>query len=268
MLDTCGRYGRAVTPHPTSAAVLRPEMQRHIPLEAVHNLRDLGGYPTADGGTTRWGVAYRADGVYRATDQDRQALAALDLGVIIDLRTDAELEERGTLRLEGVRFLHAPVLTATWADLDGMHDVDPVEFLVARTEEMLESGASQFARIFDALSGDAPALFHCAAGKDRTGIVAALVLSSLGVADDVIATDYALTAPAMDRMTAWFRDNRPAGYANVMENPPAAFIASPPEVMFAVLAGIRAKFGSVQGYLTSVGVTSDLVDRLRHTLVH
>jgi protein-tyrosine phosphatase len=256
-----------VTPLTAPSAVSLDARHRHIPLEAVHNLRDLGGYPTSDGGTTRWGVTYRADGVYRATEADRAVLLDLGIRAIVDLRTDVELAERGTLSLPGAKFLHAPMVLSTWAHHEGMHDVDTVDFLVERTGEMLVEGAPQLARIFDVLSGDAPALFHCAAGKDRTGIVATLVLSALGVADDVIAEDYALTAAGMVRMRAWFAETQPEGFTSVMENPPPAFIASPPEVMLRVLEQIRVQFGSVHGYLASTGVTSDLVDRLRTTLV-
>ena len=94
--------------------------RRLIALDGVHNFRDLGGYPTADGRTTRWGRLYRADGLFRLTTDDVEALRPLGLRTVVDLRTHEELELRGRFPVEAhpVAFHHIPVLDTTWARPD------------------------------------------------------------------------------------------------------------------------------------------------------
>ena len=89
---------------------------RQIRLGAVHNFRDLGGYP-ADGGTTRWGMIYRADGLFRLTPDDLRVVATLNLRTVIDLRTFRELEANGRFPFEHhpVDFVHVPVIDQTWS---------------------------------------------------------------------------------------------------------------------------------------------------------
>ena len=185
--------------------------RRLIALDGVHNFRDLGGYPTADGRTTRWGRLYRADGLFRLTTADVEALRPLGLRTVVDLRTHEELELRGRFPVEAhpVAFHHIPVLDTTWAHPDERID-DVAEFLCGKYQEMLTDAPHRFAEALDLMgAADAlPAVFHCAAGKDRTGVTAMLVLGSLGVPREYIAADYQLTAEAMDRMLAWAQRQR------------------------------------------------------------
>jgi protein-tyrosine phosphatase len=109
-------------------------------------------------------------------------------------------------------------------------------------------------------------VFHCAAGKDRTGIVAALVLSSLGVSDEVIAADYHLSEPAGSAWREWAEVHDPERAAEVAAFPPWAHRAPMP-VIAAFLRLLRERHGSIDGYLTDAGVEDDVLDALRARLL-
>src|SRR5215203_650688 len=170
--------------------------RRLIELEAVHNFRDLGGYPARGGTITRWHQLYRADGLYRMSAADIETVRALGLRTVVDLRSDAEIEKWGTFPRTAIEvtFAHHAVIDQTW-DHEGHEDQTDHEFLVWAYREMLAVGSPRFARAIEALAqpGALPAVFHCAAGKDRTGLLAALLLESLGVPRSVVLADYELT---------------------------------------------------------------------------
>jgi len=242
-------------------------VDRHIDCAGVFNLRDLGGYPTTDGRSTRWRTLFRADGLHRvvATHRGVQGLA---WRTVLDLRTLAE-RDAGSFACDGVDAIHLPVLRNTW-DVDGLGgDIeDPTRFLTDRYLDMADSGAAAIAAVFDVLASPTrlPAVFHCAAGKDRTGVVAALVLAALGVDDDHIAADYHLSALAMDRLADWITTSRPET-AEDMARQPQGFLACPPEAITLFLDELRTRHGAVEGYLRAIGVTTDTLVAVRHTLV-
>ena len=177
---------------------------RNVDLHGVYNFRDLGGYTTRDGRSVRWRTLFRADGLGRLTADDLETLRPIALKTVVDLRTAREIDERGRFPFETypVAFHHLSVIDATWdRERIRAENLPATEFLHGAYTAMLTEGAQQYAAAFRVLAGpDAlPAVFHCAAGKDRTGLMAALVLGALGVeAHDVVA-DYALTQPTMER---------------------------------------------------------------------
>ncbi len=249
------------------------DVRRAVQLDGVHNFRDLGGYP-ALGGRTRWGLVYRADGLGRLTPADVSILRTRGLGTVIDLRTDAELAARGRYPVEQhpVAFHHLPVLDQTWRaenvpEIDNAHD-----FLLWAYRDMLRVGSDKIADALRLIAAPdmTPVVFHCAAGKDRTGLVAAMLLAVLGVPDDFIAADYGRTADGMRRMrAAWAKwaDEKGEEEKARMENSPAYYFESPPAVMSALLTELRAQHGSIVEYLHSLGVTPIHVDSLRMRLI-
>ncbi|MFM8268054.1 MAG: tyrosine-protein phosphatase [Ilumatobacteraceae bacterium] len=245
---------------------------RLIALDAVHNFRDLGGYPTADGRTTRWRTLFRADGLYRLTSADLEIVDGLGLRTVVDLRTEEELELRGRFPVEyrPIRYLHVPVIDVTWAALPEAEvtDRDPAEFLEWAYLDMLRQAPDRFARAFEHLCepGVLPAVFHCAAGKDRTGLLSMLVLGALGVPDDVIVDDYALTADAVTRLREWARRESPDLYERLEAAPPA-YIAAVPEAMHRVLGVINERHGSVRGLVDHLGVRRESIDHLSSALL-
>lgn len=243
--------------------------RRIVQLDAVHNFRDLGGYPARDGLVTRWRLLYRADGLYRLTDADVETIRALGLRTVVDLRTQHELDERGTFphqRID-VRFTHHPVIDTTWA-MEEHVEKEAHEFLVWAYRDMLAQGAPRFAKAIEQLAepGALPAVFHCAAGKDRTGVLAALLLSALGVPRSIVLADYALTAGAMERMRAWATREFPE-LAEQMADTPSAFMAALPEAMDEVLTDLDAQHGSVEAYVRRIGVGAAALDALAASLL-
>jgi protein-tyrosine phosphatase len=243
---------------------------RLVALEAVHNFRDLGGYATADGRTTKWRTLFRADGLYRLTATDVATLEPLGLRTVIDLRSDTELDERGRFPVEThpVVFHHLPIVDTTWADLDRPEYERDEDFLIWAYQEMLAVGAPRFAKAFEALAEpDAlPAVFHCAAGKDRTGLLAALLLGSLGVSHDDIVTDYTLTVEGMARFRIW-ADREWPEWAARMASMPRAFAAALPEAMRHIIDELCADHGTLRNYVRSIGVSDDTLATLESVLL-
>lgn len=240
--------------------------RRHIACEGAFNLRDLGGYPTETGEVTRWATLYRADGLHRVGSDAAAGLAVLGWKTVLDLRTIAEVEA-GAYRAEGVQVIHLPVLRETWS-ADARSDTDPVSFLVERYLEMLDHGADAIATAVAILGvpGRLPAVFHCAAGKDRTGVLAALVLAVAGLADETIAADYALSVSAMDRIVSWYRSTQPE-VVDRMVDQPQQLLACPAEAMLEFLGQLRNRYGSVEDYLIQAGASSATITALRNQLV-
>lgn len=242
---------------------------RLIELEAVHNFRDMGGYATSDGRETAWRMLYRADGLYHATPADVAVIESLGLCTVIDLRTDGELAERGSYQPHtAARFHHVPVLDLTWSVVDHPEYEHDIEFLVWAYRDMLRLGSQRIADTFHLLAapGALPAVFHCAAGKDRTGLVAALLLGSLGVIDEHICADYALTQDGMNRMRAWAQHAYPTMFP-AMAAVPSAMLAALPEAIQVVLDDVRASHGSVRGFVESIGVGAAEIDHLVERLL-
>jgi protein-tyrosine phosphatase len=192
------------------AVTAQARPSRHVECKGAFNVRDLGGYRTVDDRTIRWRTIFRADGLHCVPGTSETALAELGWRTVIDLRSAAETEV-GTYRCDGVEVVHLPVLRETWDPAMFVDDGDHVGFLVERYLEMLDEGAPAFAASVEILAASdrLPAVFHCSAGKDRTGVLASLVLAVLGVADHQIAADYHLSALAMDQLVAWLVENRP-----------------------------------------------------------
>jgi protein-tyrosine phosphatase len=252
----------------SSAAVL-DDPRRLVALEAVHNFRDLGGYRLPNGRTTKWGRIYRADGLHRLTDADLDVIDRLGIRTVIDLRTPGEVADRGRFPIEKrpVTYHHLSIIDATWTET-GVPEFEPTEqggidFLVWAYRDMLAEGGTRLAEAVRLLSAAdaAPAVFHCAAGKDRTGLLAMLILGGLGVDHEVIAADFGLTLAAMDRLRAWLAATNPQALADMQARPPHMSGAHP-DAMRQILRDIVADHGTVAAYLATVGVDSDVLQRL------
>ncbi len=246
------------------------EPTRHIELERVFNFRDLGGYPTRDGRTTKWQTLFRADGIHRLSEADVDTLRPLGLRTIIDLRTPDEIEEHGRFPLDSyaATYHHQPVLDVIWTPEQIERFGESPTFLVDRYREMLVIGdraLGESLRLFGA--GETyPAVFHCAAGKDRTGILAALVLGLLGVPDDVIAEDYALSRDGMARMIEWMKESFPEARERLAAGP-SPLASAEPETILALLDHIRAEQGSLEEFVRTLGVEADHIAGMRAALV-
>lgn len=252
---------------------------RHVAFEACFNFRDLGGYETQDGRRVRWRTLYRSDTLHRLTGADERAFAELGLRTVIDLRSQTEVEDYGRLRVgeDEITWYGIPMLDdVRLRPRDPSHAapvavVDPDAPPPEPGEgyaRILDDFGSAVARAIKLLAGesDLPAVFHCTSGKDRTGILAAVILDVLGVPDETIAADYMLTGETWRRSLDWIEVNEPDFAAFLAELPPEVRAVTPEKIL-GFLAKARAAHGSIPALLSRLGVTDAELDSLRSRLI-
>jgi len=232
------------------------------------NFRDLGGYRTADGRMVAWRTLFRADGLNKLTDADVAQLGELGLATVIDLRTLDEAEQRGSFPVDRVpvTYLGLP-LTDVLPATEELPDWKEAAYVAARYGAMVSEGGPMLTSAIQALAtGDAlPAVMHCSAGKDRTGVLSALILAFLGVPDETIVADYTLSAAAMGRLLERLKAEYPEAQDAVEKYAPA-ILHVVPETMEQFLADLRLQYGTYDALAGSLGVT-DAVTTLRSTVL-
>jgi protein-tyrosine phosphatase len=253
-----------------------PDRGRWVELAGCHNLRDLGGYRGWDGAVVRRGAVYRSDALGRVDEPHlRRALDDLGIRTTIDLRGEDERERQGFVgpHLPG-RHLHISALDQT-ANAAASTIVAATEAMASATDigelylSMVRRGAPSFARSLEVIAdadGHAVAFF-CSAGKDRTGILAALVLGLLGVADEDIVADYALTETVADAIEARAVAENPRIVELVWSKLPPGVSRAWPTSMARFLELVRGEHGDVEGLATAMGVPAATVGRLRTALL-
>jgi protein-tyrosine phosphatase len=238
---------------------VQPLTVRQVAFTGMVNFRDLGGL-SASGGTVRPGLLYRSDSLAYASERDARRLIR-DLGVVtvVDLRGQFEVDRlgRGPLADAPVAYLPAPIVDVSWADDLSQHYLS----MLAERGTLLASVIRRLAQ-----PGALPAVFHCEAGCDRTGVLAAAVLSLLGVPDEEIAEDYALTAPAMPAIHARVREV--AIRLGLPPRPPAAVEWAPEaEMMAGTLKLARERWGGMREWAVGHGLTEPELTALHTVLV-
>jgi protein-tyrosine phosphatase len=240
-------------------------MERLIALEGAVNFRDLGGYATLDGRRTRWRVLFRADGLSELSQTDFSVMRDLGIRTVVDLRSGHEVEQsRFDVEAHPVDFHHFPFINQ-------LPDVEQWDrrpgLLGAQYKEMLDDAAPQIIGALEVLTApdSRPAVFHCTAGKDRTGLLSALVLSLLGVPEETVVADYALSGEAMERLRAKLIVKYPDS-KDTISDIDEAFSANPAN-MVELFAYLRERYGSVTEYAGAVGVPDAVVARLREELL-
>ncbi len=235
---------------------------RHIAFDRLYNFRDAGGYQTGDGRTVRCGRLYRSDSLGKLSGQDWQLFLALAVRTVLDLRHPHEVEARGRVPdSDGICYHNISVEHRPYDQAALGPDVEPGRFLADRYAELTLDGVTEIRQALELLAaeGSAPVVIHCAAGKDRTGVLTALVLALLGVADDDIVADYALTGLVTDRLIAEWR-----AYNGAKPLRWPGFGQAPAAAMRLFLAGLTAEYGGARGYADArLGVGGRLVGDLR-----
>ncbi|MEV7958137.1 tyrosine-protein phosphatase [Streptomyces sp. NPDC087532] len=241
-------------------------MNRHIAFERLHNFRDMGGYRAEGGRQVRWGRLYRSDSLGKLRDEDWDRFLGLGVRTVIDLRYDWEIAAEGRVPdAPGLRYHHLSIEHRPYDQAALGPGVETGRFLADRYTEVAHDGVAELRRALDVIATEdsAPAVFHCASGKDRTGLLAALVLSLLGVSEDDIVTDFTLTELATERLLADWR----ADHAGQEPDWPG-FGRAPADVMRLFLADLAATHDSVHGYAAELlGVDEELVAALRRNLL-
>jgi protein-tyrosine phosphatase len=246
---------------------------RLIPLDGAFNFRDLGGYPGTDGAATRWGTLFRSDTLHELTPGDVALLGAMGLATIVDLRTSRELEQtgRGLLGPEPIAFRHLSVIGDAAGEGGGEGGeavaAPAVDDVAERYLWYLDVGGPALAEALTILGDPAsyPLVFHCAAGKDRTGVLAALVLELCGVLPEVIVADYLITAERMELILGRYRSD-PKFQALVAGVPPGRFRVEA-ATMERFLEELRTRFGGAEAWAKASGVSQASIDGLRSVLL-
>lgn len=252
--------------------------ERVLPLEGGRNFRDLGGYATTDGRVVRWGMLYRSGVMSDLTDADYRYLDGLGIKTVCDFRSTVERADEPTRwRATAVDYRFREYDDASSSVLrEALTAPDLSGAKVAATMTELYSGmldrfSDHYADMFAQLSaGKAPLAFNCSAGKDRTGIAAALVLSALGVPRETILADYALSETIVNYEAAYSGPNAPAAdgpYAFLARLPAevrAPLLRSDPAYLEVAFARMEREHGSVEGYLAArLNVSEADLERMR-----
>lgn len=242
------------------------EMQS-LGLVGAFNFRDLGGYEALDGSTVRTGVLFRSDDLARLTEADLDIFGALGIRLVIDLRTPEEVESRGSFTDHGhtAAYINLPLMDISASPREPR---ESERYLVDRYRQILIEGAPQFVKVLDRLSNSeaVPAVFHCAVGKDRTGLIAMLCLGLLGVSDEQIAFDYSLTTQSVATLIEWLEREHPE-VAETVKSLPKAMMSSNASTMLETISWLKAGFGSFEGYAAYAGIPARQVSQLRQLLL-
>jgi protein-tyrosine phosphatase len=241
-------------------------MDRRIDLEGCLNFRDLGGYPTDEGRRVRWRLVFRSDALHHLTPTAATRLhGELGITTVIDLRSSAELagDGRGALASVPVRFVHLPLFDGAVARASGW---TAAETLADRYSLLAEFARGPIAEVVGRIAdADGPVVYHCAAGKDRTGVVSAVLLGLLGVPDDVVVADYVATQEALDAIVERLLANE--AYQAMLTALPPDTLHAEAGTMIAFLQGIRARYGSMRAYARAAGLDDRTIERLRTRLL-
>lgn len=248
-------------------------MGGHIPFDGLDNVRDLGGTPTADGRVIKDGLLFRGDQLYPATPTDLSKLCELGIKTVIDMRSQAECDEKPDPQVEGIRYLHLPIVTDVSAGIT--HDRKSDESIM----DTLSSGAgvdeafvnaymsvfymmfvddefaiSQYARLIDEVVASAErgegVLWHCTAGKDRSGFAAVILQEILGVDRDVIMADYlASNAFLANRVEGIMGEFEKALTSDAALNAARRFFTAEPEYLSVSYKAVDKLYGGFDGFL-------------------
>lgn len=246
------------------------QRSRDLVWDGLLNVRDLGGHPTEDGEETRYGAVIRADSVRKLSDAGWAAVVEYGVKTIVDLRTDEELAADPPAELP-VRVVHVQTLEEdadVFAQADKASDAAVDSSMATRDVYLifLERFAANFSRALAevAHAEEGGVVIHCAGGKDRTGLVTALLLRLAGVGIGEIAADYALSEERLrPRHDAWLAE---AGTEAERERIRRISV-TPASAMVEVLEELERRYGSVEGYLRAGGLTDEELDLARARLL-
>ena len=241
------------------------QMERRIVLEGAVNFRDQGGYPTENGRFVKWRRLFRSDSLHDLTESDVQTITGtLGLTTIVDLRSiNSVLEDgRGLLALSGIAYHNYPFLERRGIE-PPTSGSDPGERLTAIYQWILLNAGTLMAQAFNALAQDVnqPALFHCNAGKDRTGVLGATLLSVRGVSREDVVADFLMTNEVIDGILA--RIKKMPGFQDSTRDG----IMAPQSAIEKFLDVMQREFGGSESYLLRHGVRQETINVFKESML-
>jgi protein-tyrosine phosphatase len=244
---------------------LYTDIQRRVALENAYNVREIGGYATREGEQTRPGWLYRADSLHRLSADDQARLRERGIRTIIDLRRDDEIASAPNVFADAPDMTYQHISLFVTRPSAGVHEG---KFPLSLTEVyryILETSQAPMHLVMsEILASEGAVLFHCTAGKDRTGLVAALLLDLADVDREDIVRDYALTERYIAPLMHELRESRPAAMPLELY---VKLLDAKPEFMRDTLAHLDETYGGSAGYLRSLGWRDEDVGRLRSVIV-
>ncbi len=248
-------------------------MNRFLDWDGCVNVRELGGLPTEDGGETRRGSVVRSDNPHHLSDGGWRALVGHGVRRVLDLRWDEE-RERDPPRELPVEVVHVSLFgrmdpaygaadDAAWQAAPDLESAFAERYLTY-LEDYRPNFGDALAAVAD-VPEDGTVLVHCWGGKDRTGLVCALLLRLAGVDAETVAADYALSGPRLaTTLERTWPDDPGAGEAERRSRDRAS--RSPHDAMLRVLEELERRHGGVEGYLRAAGLDDERIERLRRRL--
>lgn len=285
VLATCVLVACGQDAEPTATeeqASYESTYQRRLPLAGAANARDMGGYTTTDGRTVRWGVLYRADGLHELSDADVAYLEKLELAVVTDFRSESERAGAPDRLPE----LSPPIAYRTLSINDPAVDVAELgrkvyagvlseAELIALTDRRSYVENTETSRIWGqwvaelAEPGKLPHLFHCTAGKDRTGFAAALVLLTLGVPKEQVMEDFLLSNEYLDaRIEEGIRRIQADSESDIDADVLRLVLGVSPASLEGAIEAMESQYGSVDKFIErGLGIDATTRARLRELLL-
>ncbi|MGM0920416.1 MAG: tyrosine-protein phosphatase [Bacillota bacterium] len=259
--------------------------QRDIQLEGAINFRDLGGYETVDGRKVKWGLFFRSAELSRLSEQDLKVLSEIGIKTILDYRTAGEIEKQPNIEIPNASSIHISVFDSD-PDLDKSADMN--EFLKTAASASLESlreladfektypkmaiGNTAYKKLVELISNEEnlPLIQHCTAGKDRTGVGAALLLLLLGVPEKTIIEDYMLTNSRIKPLQDYFQTQMSSLSENVEM---AAFfqevLGASERFISAMFRRIKERYGSFDNYFfVEYGIDADKRESIKNLYLY
>ncbi len=249
---------------------------RTPPLTGALNFRDMGGYPTASGGTTRWECLYRSGTAHALTDADLAWLTGRGIRFAYDLRSDSARQHQPN-RLQDMadlnyRFVHHDRITgdiATSLRAAGARSEDTRRMMLAFYRALPYAFKDSYrALLIHLADGDLPLVFNCSVGKDRTGVAAALILSILEVPPSAILEDYLLTEQYFERSCDLFVEPYQSLFEGVPREVWEPLMRADADYLQAMLERLQTEHGSVVNYVRSeLGLPEAAIARIRSNLI-
>lgn len=229
-----------------------------LPLEGIENCRELGGYPTKVGEQVKWRTFLRSSDMSRATEKDIEFLKEYGVKTIIDLRGEDEtIAFPNPLAEEDFcEYYHIPLFTQPLSDLNLPKEINMGDFYVMLLEETTTLG-KVFETIAQAESGSV--VFHCMAGKDRTGVLAMLLLGIAGVEKKDIISNYEVTYSNLESF------HKPG---ILPEGVPEVFLYSKREYLEQAYDYLIEKYGGFEEYLLQKGISKEVINQVKGRLLH